>query len=151
MKNKVLMIIMVAGTLFLTGCHSNKNNISSNDLVLKKTITKEELIGCYEKNGAFIYNDEKVLDNSYFESTLKIDDAFVEVCFKETNECVKMNYIYNNSRISLNSDSTVFAKYYDVIYFDTNDAKYNLILKSKIDDYMRTYSYFKKVECANED
>ena len=58
MKNKVLITIMVISLLFITGCH-NKNNNVKNNLIIKDSYMKEELLGCYEKSAFIVYNEEK--------------------------------------------------------------------------------------------
>lgn len=150
MKNKILLIIMAISLLFIVGCHDNKNNNQKNSLLLKENYAKESLLGCYEKNGFTVYNQEKILTNAYYENTLKINDSNIEICYKESNECVIMNYVYNNNIFSLDNKDTIYFDTYDVIYFNKDDNEYNLILRTKFDDYIKMYPYYKKVECQNE-
>lgn len=151
MKNKVLITIMVISLLCITGCHSNKIANEENNLLLEKMYLKEDLIGCYEKSAFVVYNKEEILTNAYYENTLRINDNNLEICYKEKNECVTMNYIYNNNNIfSLNNKDTIFFDRYDVIYFNKDDKEHNLIFRGKFDDHIRMYSYYRKVECQNE-
>lgn len=150
MKNKVLITIMVISLLCITGCY-NKNNNVKNNLVIKDSYTKEELLGCYEKSAFIVYNEEKILTEDYYENTLKINESNIEICYKDKGECVTVNYVYNNNIFSLDNKDTIFLETYDVIYFNKDDKKHNLILRTKFNDYIRMYPYYRKVECQNED
>ena len=85
MKNKVLITIMVISLLFITGCH-NKNNNVKNNLIIKDSYMKEELLGCYEKSAFIVYNEEKILTEAYYENTLKINENNIEICYKDKGE-----------------------------------------------------------------
>ena len=74
-----------------------------------------------------------------------------KICYKDKGECVTVNYVYNNNIFSLDNKDTIFLETYDVIYFNKDDKKHNLILRTKFNDYIRMYPYYRKVECQNED
>ena len=148
MKKICVVIFMIILFMIITGCHKINNN---NNLNLIEKYSREDLKGCYKMSDSLVITDDKIVSNDYKDTLLKINNSSIDICNGYEEDCINISYNYNNNIFVLDVKDEMFNERKDVLYFNLNDEKVNLLIRTKIYEYTKIYSYYRKVECQNEE